>query len=74
VIAESQSQATHILDVGHFQVSVSPTDPSTCSQSQVGTVTDESLGIGTRVPYNSEITISVCEASTEPPPTTTTTS
>jgi len=41
---------------------------------QVGTVTDESLGIGTRVPYNSEITISVCEASTEPPPTTTTTS
>jgi len=74
VIAESQSQATHILDVGHFQVSVSPTDPSTCSQSQVGTVTDESLGIGTRVPYNSEITIPVCEASTEPPPTTTTTS
>jgi len=51
-------------------VNVSPTDPSTCLPSQVGTVTNESLGIGSHVPYNSSITISVCEASTE---TTTTT-
>jgi beta-lactam-binding protein with PASTA domain len=71
VIDESQSQATHELDVDHFQVQVSPTDPSTCSPSQVHTVTNESLGIGTRVPYNSAITISVCEASTEPTTTTT---
>jgi serine/threonine-protein kinase len=71
VIDESQSQATHELDVDHFQVQVSPTDPSTCSPSQVHTVTNESLGIGTRVPYNSSITISVCEASTESTTTTT---
>jgi beta-lactam-binding protein with PASTA domain len=78
VIAESQSQATNILKGDHFSVSVSPTDPSTCSPSQVGFVTSESLGIGTHVPYNSTITISVCDASTETttttvPPTTTTT-
>jgi len=72
VFGESQSQATHELDVAHFQVQVSPTDPSTCSPSQVHTVTNESLGIGTRVPYNSSITISVCEASTEATTTTTT--
>jgi len=71
VIGESQSQATNILKSGHFQVQVSPADPSTCSLSQVGTVTNESLGIGNQVPYNSSITISVCEASTEPTTTTT---
>jgi serine/threonine-protein kinase len=71
VIAESQSQATNILQVAHFHVTVSPTDPSTCSPSQVGTVTNESLDIGSHVPYDSTITISVCEASTEPTTTTT---
>jgi len=35
VIGESQSQATNTLDVAHFQVSVTPTDPSTCSTGQV---------------------------------------
>ena len=54
----------------HFSVNVSPTDPSICSQSQIGTVTMESLTINSYVPYNSPITIFVCEASTE---TTTTT-
>jgi beta-lactam-binding protein with PASTA domain len=73
VIDDSQSLATHTLQVNHLVVLVSPTDPSTCSPSQVHTVTDESLGIGSFVPYNSSITISVCEASTEPPPTSTTT-
>jgi serine/threonine-protein kinase len=76
VIGETQSFATATLGSDHFQVSVSPTDPSTCSPSQVNTVTDESLGINTFVPYNSTITISVCEASTEVTttiPTTTTT-
>jgi serine/threonine-protein kinase len=71
VFGESQSQATHILDVAHFVVSVSAADPSTCSPSQVHTVTNESLTIGSRVPYNSSITISVCEASTESTTTTT---
>jgi beta-lactam-binding protein with PASTA domain len=74
VIGESQSQATQTLKNTPLQVQVSPTDPSTCSPSQVGTVSAESLGISTFVPYNSTITISVCDASTEPPPTTTTTS
>jgi serine/threonine-protein kinase len=76
VIDESQGQATTTLHAVPLQVTVSPTDPSTCSPSQVGTVTDESLGIGTFVPYNSTITIYVCEASTEVTttiPTTTTT-
>jgi eukaryotic-like serine/threonine-protein kinase len=72
VIGESQGQATSTLTDTHLQVNVSPTDPSTCSPSQVNTVTSESLGIGTYVPYNSTITISICEASTEQPTTTTT--
>ena len=71
VFGESQSQATYILKLAHFQVQVSPTDPSTCSPSQVHTVTNESLGIGSHVPFNSSITISVCEASTESTTTTT---
>jgi serine/threonine-protein kinase len=70
VLFESQSQATHTLRVAHFLVQVTPTDPSTCSPSQVNTVTSESLGIGTYVPYNSTITISICEASTESTTTT----
>jgi eukaryotic-like serine/threonine-protein kinase len=73
VIGETQSFATATLTGDHFQPQVSPTDPSTCSPSQVNTVTDESLTINSYVPYNSNITIFVCEASTEPPPTTTTT-
>ena len=73
VIGETQSQAMTILKGVPLIPNVSPTDPSTCSASQIGTVTGESLGISTYVPYNSNITIYVCESSTEPPPTTTTT-
>ena len=72
VIDESQTQATQILDGDHFQVNVSPADPSTCSPSQAASsiVTMESLGIGDYVPFNSNITISVCESSTESTSTT----
>ena len=70
VIGETQSFAMSTLSSQHFSVNVSPTDPSICSPSQIGTVTMESLTINSYVPYNSPITISVCEASTE---TTTTT-
>jgi beta-lactam-binding protein with PASTA domain len=75
VVGSSQTQATQILSGDHFVVNVSPADPSTCSPAQASAniVTMESLGIGTYVPYKSNITISVCESSTEPPPTTTTT-
>jgi beta-lactam-binding protein with PASTA domain len=79
VIDESQAQATQTLSLGHFQVNVAPADPSTCSPAQAASniVTIESLGIGDYVPYNSNITISVCESSTETTsttiPTTTTT-
>jgi eukaryotic-like serine/threonine-protein kinase len=71
VIGETQSQAMATLKGDHFQVQVSPTDPSTCSPDQVNTVTNESLPISHYVPYNSSITISVCEASTEQTTTTT---
>ena len=73
VIDESQAQATQILKGDHFSVNVAPADPSTCSPSQAASniVTLESLTITSYVPYNSNITISVCESSTEPPPTTT---
>jgi eukaryotic-like serine/threonine-protein kinase len=79
VIGETQSFATTTLTNDHFQVQISPADPSTCSPSQINTVANESLGINTYVPFNSNITISVCEASTESTstttaPTTTTTS
>ncbi len=76
VIFDTQSQATTTLQNAHLTVQVSPTDPSTCSPSQVGTVTAESLPINSFVPFNSSITISVCDASTETTttiPTTTTT-
>jgi serine/threonine protein kinase len=77
VIDESQAQAYATLQAVPLQVNVSPTPPATCSPSQVNTVTNESLVIGSFVPYNSVITISVCDASTESttttPPTTTTT-
>jgi beta-lactam-binding protein with PASTA domain len=70
VIGESQAQATQTLKNAHIQPQISPADPSTCTPAQVGTVSTESLAIGSFVPYNSSITISVCEASTQ---TTTTT-
>ncbi len=66
VIGETQAQATLTLTNAHLQPQVSPTDPSLCSPSQVGFVSSESLLISTYVPYNSAITISVCEASTQP--------
>ena len=72
VIGESQGQATSTLTAAHFQVNVSPTDPSICSQSDIGRVTAESRTIGNYYPYNSLITISVCDASTEGSTTTTT--
>ena len=72
VIGELQSQAMATLGAAHLSVSVSPTDPSTCSPSQIGFVTDQSLAPSTFVPFNSMITISVCDASTIPPTTTTT--
>ncbi len=72
VINETQDQATATLKGAHLQVSVSPTDPSLCSPSQVNTVSDQSLAPSSYVTYNSTITISVCEASTETTTTTTT--
>jgi beta-lactam-binding protein with PASTA domain len=71
VIDESQAQATLTLKNAHLQVQVSPQDPSTCSPSQVGTVFQEIPGVGAHVPYNSNITIFVCEASTVSSTTTT---
>jgi beta-lactam-binding protein with PASTA domain len=73
VNGESQAQATQTLDNQGFQVQVAPTDPSTCSPSQVNTVTSQDPGIGAFIPYKSEVTISICEASTEPSTTTTST-
>jgi serine/threonine-protein kinase len=73
VYGESQAQATQTLDNQGFQVQVAPTDPSTCSPSQVNTVTSQDPGIGAFIPYKSEVTISICEASTEPSTTTTST-
>ncbi|HUZ41206.1 MAG TPA: Stk1 family PASTA domain-containing Ser/Thr kinase [Acidimicrobiales bacterium] len=72
VIDESQAQATLTLKNAHLQVQVSPQDPSTCSPNQVGTVYQEMPGVGTHVPYNSSITIYICEASTQQSTTTTT--
>ena len=72
VLGDDQAQATATLKLAHLQVAVSPTDPSTCSPSQVGFVSDQSLAPSTYVPFNSFITISVCDASTEATTTTTT--
>jgi eukaryotic-like serine/threonine-protein kinase len=71
VINELQGQATTTLTNAHLQVAVSPTDPSLCSPSQVGKVSDMSHAPSTYVPYNSTITIYVCEASTQGTTTTT---
>jgi eukaryotic-like serine/threonine-protein kinase len=71
VIGENQVQATQTLKESHLQVQVSPTDPSICSPGQINKVSDQSLAPSTYVPYNSSITISVCEASTESTTTTT---
>ena len=78
VLQEPQALATSTLKSLHLTVTVSPTDPSTCSPSQVGTVTNETNAdgvpvIGDYVKYNASIIISVCFSSTEVPPTTTTT-
>jgi serine/threonine-protein kinase len=73
VINETQAQAQATLGAAHLSASVSPTDPSTCSPSQIGFVSDQSLAPSSFVPFNSLITIYVCEASTIPPTTTTTT-
>jgi serine/threonine-protein kinase len=78
VLQENQALATSTLKALHLTVQVAPTDPSTCSPSQVGTVTNETNAqgvpvIGDYVKYNASIIISVCESSTEVPPTTTTT-
>jgi len=78
VLQETQAVATSTLKAAHLNVSVAPTDPSTCSPSDVGLVTNETNAngvpvIGKYVKYNASIIISVCYSSTEVPPTTTTT-
>jgi beta-lactam-binding protein with PASTA domain len=78
VLQENQALATSTLTAAHLTVNVAPTDPSTCSPSEVGLVTNETNAqgvpvIGDYVKYNASIIISVCESSTEVPPTTTTT-
>ena len=75
VIGELQSQGTAILTADHFSPETSPQDPSTCSPSQVGTIVGQSTPptIGSFVPYNTHIIISVCFASTQSTSTTTTT-
>jgi beta-lactam-binding protein with PASTA domain len=71
VIGETQGQATQTLLAAHLQVNVSPTDPSTCSPGEIGKVSDQSVAPSTYAPYNSDITIFICEASTEQTTTTT---
>jgi serine/threonine-protein kinase len=78
VLQESQGVATSTLTGAHLTVNVSPTDPTTCSPSDVGLVTNETNAngipvIGKFVKWNASIIISVCYSSEEPPPTTTTT-
>jgi serine/threonine-protein kinase len=73
VLGDNQVQATATLKLAHLQVNVTPTDPSICSPSEVNSVTDQSLAPSTYVPFNSTITISVCDASTETTTTTPTT-
>jgi eukaryotic-like serine/threonine-protein kinase len=72
VIGETQTQAMQTLGNAHLHVNVSPTDPSICSPGQINKVSDQSVAPSTYVAYNSSITISVCDASTEVPTTTTT--
>jgi serine/threonine-protein kinase len=77
VLQETQAVAMTTLTNAHLTVNVAPTDPSTCSPSDVGHVTNETNAkgvpvIGDYVKYNASIIISVCESSTEVPPTTTT--
>jgi serine/threonine-protein kinase len=79
VLQESQGVATTTLTNAHLTVNVSPTDPTTCSPSDVGLVTNETNAngvpvIGKYVKYNSSIIISVCYSSETPTTTTTTTS
>jgi serine/threonine-protein kinase len=78
VLQEKQGVATATLTADHLTVNVAPTDPTTCSPSDVGRVTNETNAqgvpvIGNYVKYNSSIIISVCESSEVPPTTTTTT-
>jgi len=78
VLQETQAEAMSTLTMKNLTVNVAPTDPSTCSPSDVGRVTNETNEqgvpvIGSYVKYNASIIISVCESSTEVPPTTTTT-
>jgi serine/threonine-protein kinase len=78
VLQETQAEATATLKGKNLTVNVAPTDPSTCSPSDVGRVTNETNAqgvpvIGNYVKFNASIIISVCESSTEVPPTTTTT-
>jgi beta-lactam-binding protein with PASTA domain len=73
VIGSGQATATQILGLAHLQVNVAPTDPSICAPSQVGQVSDQSVAPFTYVLYDSTVTISVCDASTEQATTTTST-
>ena len=78
VLQETQAVATATLTSKHLTVNVAPTDPTTCSPSEVNRVTNETNAqgvpvIGNYVKYNSSIIISVCESSEVPPTTTTTT-
>jgi serine/threonine-protein kinase len=57
VLQENQALATSTLKALHLSVAVAPTDPSTCSPSQVGLVTNETNSqgapvIGDYVKYN----------------------
>ncbi len=79
VLQETQAVATTTLKGAHLTVNVSPTDPSTCTPSEVGLVTNETDAngvpvIGKSVKYMSSIIISVCYSSVTPTSTTTTSS
>ena len=66
VTNKTQSNAVAAMTGQGLQTTTVAADPTLCTPTQVGTVIAQSSPGGSQVPYNSTITLTVCQTSTAP--------
>jgi serine/threonine-protein kinase len=66
VLNMTQGEAASAMTAQGLQTTTVAADPTLCTPSQVGTVIDQSSPPGSQVPYNSYVTLTVCQTSTVP--------
>jgi len=66
VLDMTQGEAVSAMTAQGLQTTTVAADPTLCTPTQVGTVIDQSSPPGSQVPYNSYVTLTVCQTSTVP--------